>query len=158
MLREMVLGKEHPDTLRSMNNLAVCLDEQKKWDEAEPLYRETLMLREMVLGKEHPDTLLTMYNLATMLADQERYEEAEQVFRETWMLSRTVLGKNHRDTLLTRDRLASVLRSQGKKWKNLEGDGDDVVDGKGGDRRRERGRRRARMSAWAKRTINAIHR
>jgi hypothetical protein len=32
-----VLGKEHPETLTSMNNLAVVLDNQGKYDEADIL-------------------------------------------------------------------------------------------------------------------------
>jgi len=40
--RTNVLGKEHPDTLTSMNNLALLLQSQGKYDAAEPLYRETL--------------------------------------------------------------------------------------------------------------------
>jgi len=37
-LRERVLGPEHPDTLTSMNNLALLLDSQEKYDETEPMY------------------------------------------------------------------------------------------------------------------------
>lgn len=35
LLRERVLGKEHPSTLTSMNNLAYVLDKQEKHGEAE---------------------------------------------------------------------------------------------------------------------------
>ena len=52
-LREKVLGKEHPDTLTSMNNLAV-LSSQGKYEEAEEMHRQALELREKVLGHEHP--------------------------------------------------------------------------------------------------------
>jgi Flp pilus assembly protein TadD len=38
-LREMVLGKEHPDTLGSMNNLALSLRQQGKYAEAEAMHR-----------------------------------------------------------------------------------------------------------------------
>jgi hypothetical protein len=55
-LSEKVLGKEHPDTLTSMNNLAFLLQSQGKYDEAEPISRQILALMEKVLGKEHPDT------------------------------------------------------------------------------------------------------
>ena len=41
-LREKVLGKEHPDTLTTMNQFAGLLKSQGKYDAAEPLYRETL--------------------------------------------------------------------------------------------------------------------
>jgi len=62
-----VLGKEHPDTLTSMNDLAQALSDQRDYVEAEKMHRETLALREKVLGKEHPHTLTSINNLALAL-------------------------------------------------------------------------------------------
>jgi len=52
-LSEKVLGKEHPDTLLSINNLAGLYYYQGHYDEAEPLYKEVLQLSEKVLGIGH---------------------------------------------------------------------------------------------------------
>jgi tetratricopeptide (TPR) repeat protein len=79
--RTKALGKEHPDTLASMNDLVVLLGRQGKYDAAEPLYRETLQLREKVLGKEHPNTLTSMNNLAVLLGRQGKYDAAEAMHR-----------------------------------------------------------------------------
>jgi Tetratricopeptide repeat len=38
-LRGTVLGKEHPDTLTSMNNLALVLSQQGKYEQAEEMHR-----------------------------------------------------------------------------------------------------------------------
>jgi hypothetical protein len=38
-LKEMVLGKDHPHTLMSINNLANSLDEQGEYAEAEAIRR-----------------------------------------------------------------------------------------------------------------------
>src|SRR5436305_2077015 len=81
-LRETVLGKEHPDTLTGMNNLAVVLRGQGKYEQEEEMYRQALGLRETVLGKENPDTLRSMNNLAAVLSDQGKYEQAEEMFRQ----------------------------------------------------------------------------
>ncbi|KAK4108618.1 hypothetical protein N656DRAFT_684421, partial [Canariomyces notabilis] len=78
-LKEEVLGKEHPYTLTSMNNLASVLGRQGKYEEAERIHRQALGLREKVLGKEHPDTLTSMNNLASVLDSQGKYEEAERI-------------------------------------------------------------------------------
>jgi hypothetical protein len=51
-----VLGKEHPGTLTSMNNLAGVLREQGKYEQAEEMHRQVLGLSETVLGKEHSHT------------------------------------------------------------------------------------------------------
>jgi tetratricopeptide (TPR) repeat protein len=41
-LKETVLGKEHPSTLKSMSNLANVLRYQGKYEEAEKIYRQAL--------------------------------------------------------------------------------------------------------------------
>jgi hypothetical protein len=64
--RKTALGEEHPDTLTSMNNLALLFDRQGKYEAAEPLYKEMLRLRKKVLGEEHPDILTSMNNLASI--------------------------------------------------------------------------------------------
>jgi tetratricopeptide (TPR) repeat protein len=109
--REYTLGKEHPDTLASMNNVAQALSGQGKYAEAEAMHRETLALRE-VSGKEHPHTLTSMHNLALALSDQGKYEEAEAMHRETLALREKVLGKEHPDTLASVSCLAYTLQHQ----------------------------------------------
>jgi tetratricopeptide (TPR) repeat protein len=37
-LKETVLGKEHPSTLMSMNNLTLMLSDQGQYEEAEEIY------------------------------------------------------------------------------------------------------------------------
>ena len=66
--RKRVLGEEHSSTLTIMNNLALVLDSQGKYEEAESMHRQTLATREKVLGLEHPDTLTSVYYLAHLLA------------------------------------------------------------------------------------------
>ncbi|RYP17801.1 hypothetical protein DL767_009943 [Monosporascus sp. MG133] len=113
-LREAVLGREHPDTLISMNNLALVLQNQGKYDEAEQIHRQELKLSEAVLGREHPDTLTSMNNLALVLRNQGKYDEAEQMHRQVLELSEAVLGREHPSTLTSMNNLARVLDSQGK--------------------------------------------
>ena len=113
-LREKVLGKEHPDTLASITNLALSLGQQGKFVEAEALGRQTLQLKEKVLGKEHPDTLASINNLALSFRLQGKFAEAEALDRQTLQLKEKVLGKEHPDTLTSMMGLASSLRSQGK--------------------------------------------
>jgi tetratricopeptide (TPR) repeat protein len=92
-LWEAVLGKEHPDTLLSMNNLALSIYNQGKSAEAEAMHRQTLQLQEAVLGKEHPSTLGSMNNLASSLDNQGKSAEAEAMYRQTLQLQEAVLGK-----------------------------------------------------------------
>jgi tetratricopeptide (TPR) repeat protein len=70
--------KEHPDTLMSINNLAVVLWNQGKYEQAKEIHRRVLRLKK-VLSKEHPDTLANMNNLAVVLEGQGKYEQAEDI-------------------------------------------------------------------------------
>ena len=74
--QEKVLGLEHSDTLTTMNNLALVLDSQGKYEEAELMNRQTLALEEKVFEHEYPVTLTNMNNSAEVLRGQEKYEEA----------------------------------------------------------------------------------
>ena len=96
---ERVLGKEHPDTLTSVNNLARLLDSTGDYAGAEPLYRRALEGIERVLGKEHPDTLTSVDSLAELLYSKGDYASAEPLYRRALEASERVLGKEHPDTL-----------------------------------------------------------
>ena len=62
-----VRGEEHPNTPRSMGNLASTYQNQGRWNEAEGLEVQVQVIetRKRVLGEEHPDTLTSMANLAS---------------------------------------------------------------------------------------------
>ncbi|KAL5313277.1 hypothetical protein ACEPPN_019010 [Leptodophora sp. 'Broadleaf-Isolate-01'] len=113
-IRETTQPETHPDTLATMNNLALVLHRQGKYADAEAMNRQTLEIREEVLGETHPDTLMTMNNLARVLSSQGKYADAEAMNRQTLEIREEVLGKTHPDTLATMNNLASVLSSQGK--------------------------------------------
>ena len=61
-----VLGDDHPDTLHTMNNLAIVYRRQGRYEESVPLYVETLQIMKRVLGEEHPSTLFSINNLADL--------------------------------------------------------------------------------------------
>ncbi len=62
-VRRRVLGEEHPDTLQSMNNLAVIRWALGDAASARDLHEAALSARRRVLGEEHPSTLTSMHNL-----------------------------------------------------------------------------------------------
>ncbi|KFY28121.1 hypothetical protein V491_00628 [Pseudogymnoascus sp. VKM F-3775] len=95
-IKGTVLGKGHPDTLMSMNNLAIALEKHGKFAEAEAMHRQALQLRETVLGKDHPDTLASMNSVAELLCLQGKYAEAEAMHRQALQLRETVLGQVRR--------------------------------------------------------------
>ncbi len=90
-LQQETMGADHPDTLTTASNLAGVLEEQKHYEEAEKLQRETLATRTRVLGADHPDTLAVKLNLANTLEASERNSDAETIYRETLVAQQRVL-------------------------------------------------------------------
>ncbi|KAH7302951.1 hypothetical protein B0I35DRAFT_447576, partial [Stachybotrys elegans] len=58
------LGEKHPDTIRSMAELATIYHQQGRYDEDEDISVKVLDLRRQVLGEKHPETLQAMHDLA----------------------------------------------------------------------------------------------
>ena len=112
--REKALGKEHPDTLASVSNLALVLQRQGKYEAAEEINRRALEGYEKALGKGHPFTLASVGNQALVLQQQGKYEAAEEMNRRALEGREKALGKEHPDTLTSVSNLALVLRYQGK--------------------------------------------
>ena len=50
--RKQVLGEEHPDSLKSMANLASTYHSQGQWKEADELEELVMETRKQVLGEE----------------------------------------------------------------------------------------------------------
>ena len=63
-LERTTLGPDHPETLMTMNNLAVSDVALGRPAEALKLHEETLAIQKAKLGPVHPDTLMTLYNIA----------------------------------------------------------------------------------------------
>jgi hypothetical protein len=81
-----------------MNNLALVLGMQGKYEEAEAMNRETLARREKVLGCKHPDTLTNVYCLAHLLASQHYYKQYLALYDRACTAYQTVLGTDHPTT------------------------------------------------------------
>ncbi|KAM0425990.1 hypothetical protein ACHAPT_008619 [Fusarium lateritium] len=113
-LRREVLGEKHPDTIRSMAELATTYHGQGRYDEAEGIYLKVLDLRREVLGEKHPDTIDSMASLATTYHNQGRYDEAERIKDKVLDLRRGVLGEKHPDTIDSMASLATTYHNQGR--------------------------------------------
>ena len=108
------LGATHPNTLGTVENLAIVYQNQGRYDEAEKLYERALSGNEERLGATHPDTLRTVQNLAIVYQNQGRYDEAEKLYERALSGSEEKLGATHPNTLGTVENLAIVYQNQGR--------------------------------------------
>jgi len=112
-----LLGAEHPDTLRDMNNLAQTLNSQGDLAGARELQRLVLDSTRQRLGAEHPHTLTAMGNLAAGLYAQGDLAGARELQEQVLEARQRLLGPEHPDTLMAIDNLAEMMKEQG----DLEG-------------------------------------
>ena len=74
-----------------------ALYKERKYAEAESLYRATIELERKVHGDGHPVLAIGLNNLAVLLKSLERYEEAEPLYVESLAIQRRMMGNDHPD-------------------------------------------------------------
>jgi tetratricopeptide (TPR) repeat protein/transcriptional regulator with XRE-family HTH domain len=113
-IRERTLGPDHPDTARSLNNLAVVLRAQAEAAASRTLFERVLSIRESALGPEHPDTARTLNDLALLLQDQNELAAARSLFERALAIRERVVGPGDPLTAASLNNLAFLLREAGE--------------------------------------------
>jgi TolA-binding protein len=90
------------------------LRHQKKYVEAEAMFRQTIEVEQRIHGKDHTPKMNAEYWVAKMLANQERYEEAEVIYKRVLEVYESTLGKEHEKTQDTCFQLAEALNHRKK--------------------------------------------
>ncbi|CAE7072710.1 unnamed protein product [Rhizoctonia solani] len=116
MLRtnEQTLGKEHPNTLALMHDLAITYCNGKQLQNAAEIFRPLYEARRKLFGQEKPITLITMHYLAATCTDLNRHDEAEALHRQLLEIRRRINGNQDDDTLRTMQYLAVTCGNKGK--------------------------------------------
>lgn len=112
-LAQKELGEKHPDTIRSMTNLAVSYSGQGCHDKARALNEEALRLWREVYGENNPETIRCMSKLGGVYCELGQYAEAEALLKHVLDYQHRILGERHADTLRTMTRLAATYQRQG---------------------------------------------
>ena len=118
--KEKALGKDHPDTLATVNIMASTYNSQGEYGKALVWYQRALDGREKVLGKHHADTLATVNNMASPYASQGEYAKAFVWYQRALDGYEKALGRDHPKTLATVHNMANIYKSQGEYGKALD--------------------------------------
>jgi tetratricopeptide (TPR) repeat protein len=113
VIRENVVGPEHPATAASLNNLAGVIQSQGDLAGARPPYVRALAIREESLGPKHPSTAASLNNLAGLLEAQGDLAGARPLYERALAIFEEALGPEHPDTAGSLNNLADLLRNQG---------------------------------------------
>jgi serine/threonine protein kinase/tetratricopeptide (TPR) repeat protein len=113
-LRKELLGPSHLDTLETTNALGALHFAARRYDQAEPLWKE--VLEEL---RRNPDTaqveaLPAMKNLALLYQQQGRYDDAEALLKQSLEGLRVQGGMDHPSTLRAMNHLALLYKARGR--------------------------------------------
>lgn len=112
--RTASLGGNHPDTLSSLNNLALGYRAASQFDQAAQLLEQALAAARSELGPEHPQTLQTMGNLGVVYRAMGNSSKAIPFLEKVLEAQRLEQGPDHPDTLTAMNNLAMSLFEAGK--------------------------------------------
>ena len=71
---------------------------QGRYNDAEPLYLQSLDIRKRQLGNDHPDVATSLNNLAVLYESQGKYSEAEDLAQQALVIYQNRLGNEHPNT------------------------------------------------------------
>ncbi len=94
--------------------LAALLDGQRKYGEAEKLYRRALAIFERAYGRNHHDVAVTLNNLAALYQAQGIGTKPEPLYRRALAIKEKLLGPDHPDVAMTLNNLGVFYRAIGK--------------------------------------------
>jgi CHAT domain-containing protein len=111
-VRKEILGPDHLDYAKSLNNLATIykgLGEQAK---AEALYKQVVDISKQVLGDKHPSYANSLSNLGLLYQDTGDYGKAEPLLQQALQIKKLALGEKHPEYAQDLNNLAGVYWMQ----------------------------------------------
>lgn len=108
-------AKDDLENARLMMLEGRLLQDQGRFDEAEPLMKECVQIYRMKYGPSHPETIACLNNLATLYYAEGHLTDAESLMEECLRLKKEVNGDIiTADMLVSMSNLASMYYAQGQ--------------------------------------------
>ncbi|KAJ0417144.1 hypothetical protein BJY00DRAFT_316101 [Aspergillus carlsbadensis] len=112
--RKQLLGIEHDDTLKSMNQLSGLYRMQERWAEAMPLYLQLLDIHRRRRSRGDDTTPSCLNDLVETFRALGNWKEAEKTQLQALEIARDALGPDHQDYLLMMNSLVNIYLKQGR--------------------------------------------
>ncbi|MDB9520783.1 tetratricopeptide repeat protein [Dolichospermum circinale CS-1225] len=116
-LKKMIAWCENKEDIEyalSLDGLAQLYYSQGRYNDAEPLYLQSLDICKRQLGDDHPHVALSLNNLAVLYESQGRYNDVEPLYLQSLDILKRQLGNDHPDVAQSLNNLARLYSSQGK--------------------------------------------
>ncbi len=112
-LRRQRLGPDHPETLKSLQNLAMAYQDAGRIDEAIPILEATLARRTARLGGEHDDMIESMNDLAVAYWESGQAARAIPLYEAALDKIRPIRGDDDEAILTIMDNLGVACVATG---------------------------------------------
>lgn len=98
----------------SLDNLGEFYYSNKKYSEAEKIFRKSLKLKKEILGEKHIEYAYSLHNLGSFYGERGQYLEAEPLLLKSLEIRLATLGKKNKTYLKTLENIAIIYAKQGK--------------------------------------------
>ena len=97
-LWKIIYGSNHPDSITTLNNAAVMLQQLQFYPESRKWFETSLTISEQVSGKQSVNTATLLFQLAQALVLDQDHKGAVQRMREAYSIFLSKLGPNDPNT------------------------------------------------------------
>ncbi|GHO53832.1 helix-turn-helix domain-containing protein [Ktedonobacter robiniae] len=112
-IQQSILGENHPDTARTLNDLGDLYFIRGSYKEADSYLQKALSVRQQVSGTNHPDVAETLNRLANLYRTQGNYNLAIPAELEAIKISKAVFGGSNLLVAKSYYNLAKIYEAQG---------------------------------------------
>jgi CHAT domain-containing protein len=107
-------GENNPNTAATLGNLALVLNAQSRYAEAETLLNQTLTTNEKIYGPSHPAVVYALNNLANNYVDQGRTTDAAAMQQRVLAIYERLAGPDSPDVARALMNLANSYKELGR--------------------------------------------
>ena len=93
---------------------ANTLYQQRRYREAENIYKEAIKVAEDTFGSDHPNVATSLNNLAELYISKGNYSEIEPLYERALGILEKALGPDHPDVAISTKNLAELYYNQGR--------------------------------------------
>jgi len=120
VIRRELFGENHPDTARSLSNIAGYHGDLGNLKRALELGEQALVIQRKLFGENHPDTAISLGNIAGYHGDIGNWKRALELGEKALVIRREQFGENHPDTATSLNNVASYYYGLGNSQRALE--------------------------------------
>lgn len=93
---------------------ANTLHQQRRYPEAESVYKEALKVAEDTFGSDHSNVAISLNSLAELYISKGNYSEIESLYKRALDIVEKALGPDHPDVAISLMNLAELYYNQGR--------------------------------------------